>query len=100
MIQHITTNAPFEHEAFSNMVDPASTEVDHGNESQGIGMILCSTSINRLRTTDQILHIKPLDIILEPTIFGVAISGAVPPALRGQIHVILASHIAPRLICQ
>ena len=82
------------------MVDPASTEVDHGNESQGIGMILCSTSINRLRTTDQIHHIKPLDIILEPTIFGVAISGAVPPALRGQIHVILASHIAPRLICQ
>ena len=57
-------------------------------------------SINRLRTTDQIHHIQPLDIILEPTIFGVAISGAVPPALRGQIHVILASLIAPRLICQ
>ena len=98
MLQHITNNAPFEHEAFSDMVDPTSMRVDHGDESQGIGMILCSTSINRLRTTDQILLIKSLDIILEPTIFGVAISGAVPPALRGQIHVILASHIAPRLI--
>ena len=100
MLDHITTNAPNKHDIFKNMVDPTTTNVDHGEESQGIGMILCSTSINRLRTSDKIILIKTLDILLEPTIFGVAISGAVPSALRGQMHVILANNIAPRLVCK
>ena len=63
-------------------------------------MILCSTSINRLRTSDKILLIKPLDILLEPTIFGVAISGAIPSTFRGQMHIILANNIAPMLVCR
>ena len=100
MLQHIITKAPIEDEAFNHMVDPTSTKVDHGEVSQGIGMILCSTSINRLRTSDRIILIKSLDILLEPTMFGVAISGAVPPELKDQMHVILANNIAPRLVCR
>ena len=45
--------------------DPGDKGVDHGHESQGIGMVLCPASTNRLRTSHGIVHINELDILLE-----------------------------------
>ena len=98
MPHYIITNAPNESPLFEKISDPASRDIDHGNQSQGIGIILCSTSINRLRTKTNILHIPELDILLEPTIFGVSISGAVPTCFKQNIEVVLANHIVPKLL--
>ena len=78
-----------------NMVDPATKNVDHGKENQGIGIILSSSAINKIRTKDKIVHMSELQVLLEPTIFGVAISGKIPGHLRGNIEVIQANCIVP-----
>ena len=96
MLQYIINNAQEQSVLFKNMKDPASSAVDHKN--QGIGMILCSSSINRLRAKENIVHIPDLDILLEPTIFGVTVSGSIPACLRKHVEVVMANNIAPVLI--
>ena len=78
--------------------DPGDPNVGHGYESQGVGLVLCSASINKLRTSDPIIHMKRLDILLEPTIFGVVISGTIPDHLRSTADRVSVNCIAPRII--
>ena len=99
MLSHIVANSPEKHELFDYMVDPASKDVDH-TDNQGIGIILCSNSINKIRKSEGIVLIPTLNILLEPTIFGVAISGEIPSFLRAYVDVIQANHIVPRLVKQ
>ena len=74
MLSHIIANSPDSLEIFKYMVDPTSNDIDH-KINPGIGMILCSSSINKIRNKDKTVLIPVLNILLEPTIFGVAISG-------------------------
>ena len=89
------TKAPEVCKLLENMVDPATKNVDHGKENQGIGIILSSSAINKIRTKGKIVHMSELQVLLEPTIFGVAISGKIPGHLRGNIEVIQANCIVP-----
>ena len=98
MVDYVVQNSQNHCSLFNNLVDPASLEADHGRESQGIGLILCSSTINKIRTKEYIVSVPELDILLEPTIFGVAISGAIPPSLRNPENIIMANNIAPRVI--
>ena len=82
----------------NNLSDPTSMAVDHLDISQGIGLILCSASTNRLRTAENVLNINSINILLEPTIFGVAISGAIPLKLRDPKYTLLAQNTAPQLV--
>ena len=66
------------------LVDPSSTEVDHTDAPNSIGMIFCSSTINILRTKEPITLLPELKILLEPTIFGTAISGSVPKCLKSR----------------
>ncbi|CAL4237698.1 unnamed protein product [Meganyctiphanes norvegica] len=72
-------------------------EVDHVSISMGIGIILCTASTNRLRTGSGI-HLMDVNILLEPTIFGTAVSGGVPRHLRGEVSTICANCIVPKLV--
>ena len=56
------------------LADPGDHNVSHGHESQGVGLVLSPATINKLRTLDPIIRIKELDLLLEPTIFGVVIT--------------------------
>ena len=96
MQQYIIINAPEKSALFIEMMDQTSKAVDHKN--QGTGMILCSSSINRLRTNENIVHIPDLDILLDPTIFGVTVSESVPVCLESHIEVVMANNIVPVLI--
>merc|ERR1712082_81084 len=78
--------------------DPGDPNVGHGYESQGVGLVLCSASINKLRTSDPIIHMKRLDILLEPTIFGVVISGTIPDHLGSKADRVSVNCVAPRVI--
>ena len=76
------------------LANPGDTQVSHGFESQGVGLVLCSASTNKIRTTDPVIRINEINILLEPTIFGVAISGAVPDHLRDTANGMSVSFIA------
>ena len=98
MVDHIRKNTKLENKLLSDLADPASQEVDHAMLSQGVGLILCSSSINKIRSQESMISLTKLDILLEPTIFGVAISGSIPSYLRYPDNVILANNIAPSLV--
>ena len=100
MVNFIVNNSKIKYDYFDSLVDPASLDVDHSKESLGIGIILCSSSINRIRTKGNVIQIPELEILLEPTIFGVAISGAIPPCLQAEANIFLANKISPRLVCK
>ena len=67
------------------IVDPASSAVDHAGMSLGIGIIMCPASISKIRCGPTI-HFDILNISLEPTIFGLAISGEVPRSLKDKVN--------------
>ena len=93
MLAHIVTNSHNKIKLFKHMVDPASNEIDHVNK--GTGIIISSSAINNIRTESHIVLLPELDILLEPTIFGVAISGRIPPSLVSQVEVLQANYIVP-----
>ena len=80
------------------LADPGDTQVSHAFESQGGGLVLSPASTNKLRTSDPTIIIRELDLLLEPTIFGVVISGAIPEHLRDTAHRVQVSFIAPQLV--
>ena len=98
MLEHIIHNTQDSLEIFKDMVDPASNFIDH-KTNPGIGMILCSSSINKIRNQRTFL-IPTLNVLLEPTIFGVAVSGEIPSFLKHHVEVIQANNIVPRLVKQ
>ena len=93
----IVNNSPEQLQIFKHMVDPASSKVDHAKISLGIAMILCSASINRIRTEDKVTLLSTLGILLEPTIFGVAVSGKIPEVLTHTAQQVQAHCIAPKI---
>ena len=80
------------------LVDPGDTKVSHALESQGVGLVLSPASTNKIRTSDPIIRINELNILLEPTLFGVVISGAIPEHLIDTAHRVSVSFIAPRVV--
>ena len=78
--------------------DPGDQALGHAHESLGVALVLCSATTNRLRTKDNIVNIKELDILLEPTIFGVAISGAIPDHLRDRANKVSVNCIVPQIL--
>ena len=78
--------------------DPGEYQVGHGHESQGVAMVLCTASTNRIRAPHNIIHVRELDILLEPTIFGVAISGRIPDRLRTRAQEVSVSSTVPQIV--
>ena len=74
--EYIKENSSIPKELWNTLSDPASLETDHISISKGIGLILCTATINKLRDK-KIVLLKGLSILLEPTIFDTAISGKV-----------------------
>ena len=74
-------------EQYDAIVDPASSAVDHAGISLGIGIIMCPASISKIRCGPTI-HFDVLNISLEPTIFGLAVSGEVPKSLKDKVNTI------------
>ena len=80
------------------LADPGDTQVSHAFESLGVGLVLCSASTNRIRTPDHIISIHELNLLLEPTIFGVVISGAIPNHLRDTANEKFVNFTAQRVV--
>ena len=82
IVPHIRFNHTTPFSLSGEFADPNSVEVDHSDAATSIGMILCSATIATLRNDEPVIVLPELKIILEPTIFGIAISGSVPKELK------------------
>ena len=99
IVPHIRYNHTTPYNFSKELADPNSLEVDHTDAAEQVGIILCSATINRLRTPEPITHLPELKILLEPTIFGTAISGAIPKILKSSQQHATAHNIAITSIC-
>ena len=82
------------------MVDPATRAVDHANIDLGVGLILSTAGVNRLRTDQPNVILGQLNILLEHTIFGVAMSGSIPDSLKAYVEIIHQNNITPVIISE
>ena len=99
IVPHIRYNHKTPYNFSKELADPNSLEVDHTDAADQVGMILCSATINRLRTSEPVTLLPELKILLEPTIFGTAISGAIPKSLKSSQQHATAHNIAIKSVC-
>ena len=80
------------------IIEPSDNRVDHANINLGTALVLSNAATALLcpRVSTKI-NLKELKLILEPTIFGTAISGEIPQKLRGQSRVIQAMYATPKI---
>ena len=96
--EYIQKNSNITQEQMNKIIDPASKNVDHGNISLGVGMILGTSMINRISLDEKVIKLKGLNLKLEPTIFGTTVSGEVPQLLRSNFNTFCAYNTIPRLV--
>ena len=84
-------------ELIKSIVDPTTAQSDHFKISQGVGMVLCSGAIHRLRKGESKL-LENIEILLEPTIFGTVVSGKIPESLRSKTEQVCSYMTTPRTV--
>ena len=82
------------------LADPNDMEVDHTDALNLVGMIFCSATTNTIRTNESVIVLPELKILLEPTIFGTAISGAIPKSLKSTHQHVTAHNVAIKPLCE
>ena len=66
-----------------NIVDPAEQNIDHKSISMGTGLVLSNAATALICPAESTkLNLKDHRLIIEPTMFGLAISGEIPQPLR------------------
>merc|ERR1712082_224231 len=80
-----------------SIIDPITTHSDHSKISRGVGMVLCSAAITRIRNGDS-KTLENIGILLEPIIFGTVISGRIPESLRGKTEQVCSLMTTPRTV--
>ena len=84
-------------ELLDSIIDPTTVHSDHSKISRGVGMVLCSAATNRLRNGDS-KTLENIGILLEPTIFGTAMSGRIPESLRSKTEQTCSLLTIPRTV--
>ena len=87
-------------ETINNIVDPAEKDVDHSNISMGTGLVL-SNAATALICPGESTRTNLMDhrLFIEPTLFGLTISGEIPQRLRGSTKVVQAMCATPK-VCE
>ena len=80
-----------------DIVDPASVDTDHQHISDGIGLVLSDATICKLLRGSPVV-LTQWDMILQPTQFGIAVSGLVPSPLRANTTITNAKLIWPHIV--
>ena len=82
----------------ANIVDPAEENIDHAALNMGTGLVLSNAAMASIcpkESTRVILQEHRL--IIEPTIFGLALSGEIPARLQKSTRVVQAMCSTPKL---
>ena len=80
------------------IVDPAEERVDHSKINMGTGLVLSNAAMT-LNCPRQSTRLNLLEhrLIIEPTMFGLALSGEIPIGLRNTTRVVQAMCATPKL---
>ena len=81
------------------MVDLDTHALDHWDIGEGVGLILCPGTTCRLRIGRPV-HLKELGLLLEPTIFGTAISGTIQEVLRNKVDALCTYSTCPKVVAR
>ena len=96
--EFLTSNTDLTEEVISQIVDPAEVAIDHRNLSMGTGLVLSNAATALICPAESTkLNLKEHRLIIEPTLFGLAISGEIPQPLREDTKVIQAMCITPKV---
>ena len=98
MVEFIKENSRgVSEELLVSIIDPTKIHSDHSKISRGVGMVLCSAATNRLRNGES-KNLESIEILLEPTIFGTAMSGKIPENLRSKTEQACSFVTIPRTV--
>ena len=98
MVEFIKENSKgVSEKLLGSIIDPTVVHSDHSEISRGVGMVLCSAATNRLRDGES-KTLKNIEVLLEPTIFGTAMSGKIPEKLRSKTEAACNFATIPRTV--
>ena len=82
----------------NKITDPSDVEVDHADLSLGTGLVLSNAAMALICPSQSTrINLREHRLILEPTIFGLAISGEIPQMLRSHTRVVQTLCTTPKL---
>ena len=82
----------------NKITDPSDVEVDHADLSLGTGLVLSNAAMALICPSQSTrINLREHRLILEPTIFGLAISGEIPQMLRSRTRVVQTLCTTPKL---
>ena len=78
------------------VVEPSDEEVGHKDINLGIGLVLSDAAkIKIMESNSQAIILRSQNLLLQPTIFGYAVSGRIPPTLTSSIKDIQVGFSSP-----
>ena len=82
----------------NNWVNPAELPANHDDFNKGCGLILASTAINSIKSKyEKQIILDKLDLVFDPTYFGLIVSGKVPDDLVENITT-NTSTVTPQIV--
>ena len=98
MKQYLRKETTLNDDMIRKIVDPGDTSVDHANISQGTALVLSSAASSLLCPRESTrINLQEHRLLLEPTIFGIALSGEIPATLRETSRVVQAMCTTPKI---
>ena len=96
--RYLREESNLDNKIINTVIEPSDNRIDHANINLGTALVLsnAATALICPRVSTKI-NLKELKLILEPTIFGTAVSGEIPPKLAGQSRIIQAMYATPKI---
>ena len=96
--QYLRDQTDLREDTIQNIVDPETNDVDHAGISIGTALVLSNAATTLICPKESTkINLQEHRLILEPTLFGLAISGEIPRALRASSKVVQALCTTPKV---
>ena len=94
----LTKETQLDKNTIDNIFDPADDRVDHAKLNMGTGLVLSNAAMALICPRESTrLNLLEHRLIIEPTMFGLALSGEIPKGLRNTTRVVQAMCATPKL---
>ena len=100
MVEYIRENYTLSDYILNKVIEPDSMNISHANINKGTALILSNSSkIQIMGRKSSNIRLERINLLLEQTIFGYAISGKVPDKLLPKCHDTESNYVVP-ILCQ
>ena len=98
MKQYLRKETNLTENVIKQIVDPGEIKVDHAKISQGTALVLSSAASTLVCPRESVkINLQEHRLFLEPTIFGIALSGEIPASLRSSSRIVQAMCTTPKI---